>query len=193
MKITGYQIREGIKYWTLLRDAAAKQFPDSLFAFQGELKPKPTEIIASFESAEQSLADLQTLQQWYNTQVPVRIDSQRMTLAAAVKRVGGATRIEKFWKGAIANVKKDRYGTVETLRSAASRDKDSVYEERQVTQQDALKFAEKAARVAGAYRSAIAQGNTVTVNLEEFRGFNQQRVEELLGRLERTETAVGEE
>src|SRR5580698_4796879 len=101
MRVSGYAIREAIKQQERRRDAAANAFAGSLKKFPDENKEAPNQIMDAFAKAEISLAELQVAQMRYNLAVQVEI-GDKMSLAEAIKRVGGAGRIEKMWKSSIA-------------------------------------------------------------------------------------------
>jgi len=42
---TGYQIREAINRWSLRKTTIYKQFNESIWAFAGEEKQKPQEVV----------------------------------------------------------------------------------------------------------------------------------------------------
>lgn len=162
MKITGYKLKELVKRTEMVRDAVASLFDGSLHRFADEKdKDTPQNVVERFRKADLALAQVQTIQARYNLAVTVEVLGEKMALMEAVKRVGGAGRIEKMWRSA-SGEKKDRYG----YRDDLTRDKDSIRAERTLTQGQALELAQEAAKVAGALRAAIAEGNSVEVELD---------------------------
>ena len=161
MKVTGYKLREAIKEQELRRDTAARAFDGSLKKFAGEDKETPQAITDAFLAAETKVARLQTVQMRYNLAVEVSVGSDRMTLAEAIKRVGGTARVEKMWRS-VAGPKPDRYA----MRGDDSRDDDKIYAAPTVTTKEAMKAASAAAKRAGEYRAAIATGNATAVDFE---------------------------
>jgi hypothetical protein len=161
MKVTGFLLREAIRRWELRRDTAAKQFDEVLTKFPGEEKQSPSVIAEAFSKAEASIASLQAAQNRYNLFVLVDVFETKMTLCEAVKRVGGAGRLDKMWRTAVTG-KKDPYGRDNTTRQA-----DTVYAVRVVSPEDAMKRADKAAALAGAFRAAIAKGNCFELDTGE--------------------------
>lgn len=163
MKVTGVKIKEMIRIHELRRDAVVRQYEPALHAFKDEKKTHPKEIVAKYLDAERSIARLQTAQARYNLKIEVDVVGEKMTLAEAIKRVGGAGRAEKLWRTA-TGPKQDRY---------AYRGDDLVREEGKeraiptVTPDQALEFATEAARVAGAFRAAIATGNAREIEIED--------------------------
>lgn len=159
--ITGFALREAIKRFEMMRETSSKQWSDSLFVFENDKdKVSPDDLMKTYQGAERAVAALQTCQARYNIQVKVRVLSEEMTLAEAVKLVGGAGRMEKMWKSHATNTGGDRYS-----RSETSRSKDNEYAKRSISIKDALKRATEAAKYAGAVRAAIAEGNSTKVTL----------------------------
>lgn len=161
MKITGYKLREAIKMWELRRKMANDNFEKSLYAFDGEAKENVQTVIENFKHADQVIANLQTAQAKYNLYIDVSVLGEQMTLCEAVKRVGGAGRVEKLWRTA-ATDKKERYGYDRTL----VRNSDEVYAKRTISLHAAGEYAAKASKVAGALRAAIATANSKEVDIE---------------------------
>ena len=160
MKVTGYKLRETIRTWELRRKMAGDNFDKSLHAFEGEAKD-PYSVVRSFQHADEAVANLQTAQAMYNLSIKVEVLGEEMTLCEAVKRVGGAGRVEKLWRTA-ATDKKDRYGyDRELVRNA-----DEVRAKRTITLQQAGEMAAKAAKWAGALRAAIAVANSEEIEVE---------------------------
>ena len=158
MQITGFTIREAIKRWEMVRETSSKQWNDSQFVFEKDEKTSPDDLMKAYRDAERAVASLQTAQARFNIQTKVKVLGEEMTLAEAVKLVGGAGRVEKMWKSYAANTGSDRYSRVELSRS-----KENEYAKRAVSVKDCLKRATEAAKFAGALRAAIAEGNSVKV------------------------------
>ncbi len=162
MKVTGYQLREAIRRWSGVVDVTAKQFPDSIWGFDSdELDAKPKTIAAEYEEADLAIATLETAQQFYNQQIMVNVGGQRMTLSTAVKRVGGAGRLEKLWRNAATDSGRDRWSNRERTRS-----KDTEVATRSISAADCLAAARKASQFAGNLRAAIAMGNSKELEIE---------------------------
>ncbi len=155
MKINGFLIREAIRRWDLRRDAAANVFKQSLFRFSGEVKTSPIEIEARFVRAESATASLQTSQSRYNLLVMVVVFDMEITLSEAIKRIGGAGRLEKMWREAAAP-KRDSYSYE---RDIMERELDKERAAPTLTENEIMDRAHKAAAYAGALRAAIAAGN----------------------------------
>lgn len=165
MKVNGFLFRESIRRWELRRDTAINQFDDSLKKFPGEEKPHPTAIAAEFLKCESAIAKIQAAQARYNSSVEVPVVEEKMTLTEAVKRLGGAGRMEKLWRAAAgAGKKKETYG----FNDNDVRDPNQIRAARTISLDDALKEARRAAAYASALRAAIAKGNSTEVEAGEF-------------------------
>lgn len=165
MKVTGYQIREAIKRWTLRRDTASKQFNDSLWQFKGEDSDPnfvPSTIAEYFDVADMNIALLETLQQAYNLRISFEVGGNMMTLSTAVKRVGGAGRLDKMWRSAATSNGTDRWGS-----RTMTRQQGEIAATRMVATGTALELADKAAAYAGKLRAAIAMANATVVETSE--------------------------
>jgi hypothetical protein len=162
MKITGYQLREALKQQELRRDTAARAFNGSLKKFPDETKEEPGEVVTEFLDAENKIAQLQVAQMAYNLAVEVVVQNSTMSLAAAIKRIGGPARAEKMWRTA-AGPKPERY----SYRDDDTRNADVIVAKPTVTSAEALKLAQSSAKLAGAYRAAIATGNAKEVEIQD--------------------------
>ena len=166
MKVTGYILREALKRHELRREVAARTFDDSLKAFPGEVKDNPVDIVEQFLAAERATAALQTAQMRYNLAVKVNLhghgwDHTTMTLAEAIKLVGGEGRVEKMWRSAASPGKKDRYYSEDEI------DPSHIRAQPTMKPQEAVKLATEAGRRAGALRAAIATANATEVEIED--------------------------
>lgn len=168
IKVTGYSLRTAIKRWTIKRDSATHRFPTTLHKFKDEAKANPEDVAAEIEAAESAIARLQTAQVLYNAQVEVELGGKTMKLAEAVKRMGGATRMEKLWKGVAgldAQTARYRgssiYGETAPVRNAGQEVADKTLSPESAAQ----KAAESAAFVS-ALQEAIASGNGTKIELD---------------------------
>ena len=162
MKTTGYGLREAIKQAELRRDTAANAFNGSLKKFPDEQKETPQAIVEAFTKAERALVSLQVAQMRYNLSVQVEVNGEKMTLAEAIKRVGGAGRIEKMWKGAIAEpTKRNSY-----MDDVDERDATKVRATRTVPAAEAMKLATTSGKKSGSLRAAISVANGKEVEIE---------------------------
>lgn len=162
-KTDGYKLREAIKQWSLRKESAEKQFKGTLAKFEGEEKEAPTTVVEAFLTAETAIAQLQVAQMRYNLAIEVTVSGEKMTLGEAIKRVGAAGRIEKMWKTAIPTTGNNRYSVDDGL----TRDPNQVRASYVLGVKDLTKLAEKAGKVAGAFRAAIATGNATEVEIKD--------------------------
>lgn len=162
MKVTGHILKDAIKRAVMMRDTTASLFDGSVHAFEGEDKETPIAVADRFARWDVEVAKLQTAQTQYNMTVMVEVDGNTMTLCEAVKRVGGAGRFEKMWRS-VAGVKKDRYSYRD---ESLTRDPNEIRAKRQISQADALKLANAAARHAATLRAAIAKGNLTEIEMD---------------------------
>lgn len=161
MKVTGYVLREAIAEQVLRRDTANGAFNPSLRAFPGETKD-PRKVTEQLEAAERALAQLQVAQMRYNLLVTVEVGGEKITLAEAIKRVGGTGRIEKMWKGAIGEKTRNAY-----MDDGDTRDPNQVRAVRTIASDEAMNLARLAGKKAAAFRAAIATANGREVVIED--------------------------
>lgn len=162
MQVTGIQLREAIKRWNLRRDAAAAQFSESLWQFAtDENLSKPGDLMAAMQKAEAAIARLQVAQTRYNLAVKVEVQQWNMTLCEAVKQVGGAGRMQKMWRCAALDKGRESYSYRDMTRKT-----DEIRAQRQISVKEALAEASRTAVLAGAFRNAIAVGNTTEIKVE---------------------------
>lgn len=161
VKATGYKLREEIRRFELQRDIAVNLFKDSLYVFEGESKADPLSMMQKFRDAEFAVVTFQEAQQRYNLKVIIDVQGKKISLALAVKMLGGAGRAAKIWREAVAE-KEDRH----SYRNALERSKDTEVAKRVVRYDAAMKEANKADAYAGALRAAIATGNATEIEIE---------------------------
>jgi hypothetical protein len=162
MQITGYKLQHAIREAEHMKNLAASQWDDSLYAFADDEKTGPAEVMGEYRVQEERLCYLQEAQARYNLRVTVDILGSRLTLCRAIKLVGGAGRAEKMWRAAASGEKKDRY----SLRSELTRNKDEDRARRTISVKDASNKAKTSARYAASLREAIQVGNATAVEIE---------------------------
>jgi len=162
MRVTGYQIREAINRWSIRKTVIHKQFNESVWAFQGEEKQKPQEIVELMAQANRTWARLKEIQQFYNRTVTLTHGGQSISLCLAVQMLPGLGQIEKMYRDASTNTRWDRYSSYDCQHS---RSKDSEYATRQITMKDALAKVEESSRSASSLRNAIARANTQEIEI----------------------------
>lgn len=156
--------RDALRRWGLRLEVAAKQFDGSLHNFAGETKITPSEVVTNMMVAEDSIARLQVGQARYNLAVTVKVgrgaEGKVMTLTEAVKRVGGAGRIEKFWRTACTE-DRDPYGHNLTRTTGSESAK------RVVPISEAVELAVSATGYAESLRAAINRGNDTELDIAD--------------------------
>ena len=150
MKTNGYKLRDALKYQVMRRDAATQEFNSSLKIFPGEQKDTPQQIVQELLLSEKAISELQVAQIRYNLAVIVNVLGESMTLADAIKRVGGIARAEKLWR----TVTPEKRGLWDD-----EIDPSKTRSEPTISPKEALKLAQGAAKHSGAFRAAIAAGN----------------------------------
>lgn len=161
MEVNGFQIREALKRWERRKKTADSLFKETLWSFEDAGKaPDSRKVAEEYKRSDLAVARLQELQQKFNSQVNLDVLGQKMTMALAIKILGGAGRLEKMWSGAVTDQGGDRYYRRENSRKA-----DDIYACRTVSQEDCAKLADEAAHFSSALRNAIAVGNTQKVSI----------------------------
>src|SRR5208283_3352957 len=162
MKVNGYRLQHALRELEHAREVAASQFADNVLQFKSAENPLDIrQVFARFTTLEKKIAETQTAQTQYNLNVQVNVMGKEMPLLQAVKLVGGAGRAEKMWRDTVKGKKNDRYGF-----QADQRQKDTEYAVLSVAQDEALKHAQQASRIASALREAIQVGNATEVEVE---------------------------
>jgi hypothetical protein len=161
MNINGYKIQHTLRELQHEREIIVSQFGSSLFSFEGETKAKPIELSNKYKACEKKIARLQTLQAEYNLKIQVVVQGEEMSLSEAIKRVGGAGRIEKLWRSSAKDAGLDRFE-----RRERSRNKDEIYSQRTASVDECISQAKTAAKEASALREAIQVGNAQEWELE---------------------------
>ena len=161
MEVTGYDLKEAVRRYTLRRETAASQFNDSLRKFPDEDKATPDEVVKRIRDAEEAIATLQVAQARYNLIVRVEVPNRgRVPLLECIKRIGGLGRIEKTWRSA-ATVKERSL-----FDSERTREPGVVTQERQISFDDASFRTEQIDRELATLRVLISTGNAQKVDIE---------------------------
>lgn len=160
MKTTGYQLQLRIKNLKRDVEAYSTMFENGKTKFEGEDKMIASEAYTKFRQAEDDLALTQSAQAVYNAAVKVTVQGKEMSLARAIKLLGGAGRGEAMWRSIVAP-KKDRYMREES----SSKDNDKVYATPTYTMKQAMEEALKASKLAEALRQAIQEANAKEVEI----------------------------
>ena len=170
MQVTGTKIAEALLLWNSRKSAAATKFQNSLWAYPGEVKPKPEDVALEYQHAETMISRLQSIQEHYNTCVTVTVAScvageasQTMSLARAITAIGCYARMHKLWQTAAGS---NQLSTLRTFGAyGAARKADDVLPVRAVEEANCFTYAEHALRVQSEYRIAIRNGNAVLVDV----------------------------
>lgn len=164
--VTGYKLREAIRVREMERSVLNGQFKDSLTQFADDSKGNPKNIAEQLRKNEEDIATLQVAQDLYNLRVLVKIQGKQISLAEAVARIGGVGRLKDLWHD-VANVTADGGGRRRYYDSPLSRDPSQERAKAMITPQEALKEAVSAAKIAAAYRAAIAEGNNQEIDIPD--------------------------
>ena len=154
MIVTGYKIREAVRRWTTLQAVSAKMFPETIYAFDGDIKDTPLEMDGAFWKASLAIAELQEAQQRYNASVVVKVGNEEMTLSKAIKLVAFAGQRSKQWRTAASETGRNRFH-----ERVLTRSKEDEVARRQCTIKDCLSEQERIDRYLSDLRTAIAVGN----------------------------------
>lgn len=167
MKVTGHKLREAIKEWELRRDAAVELFDGSLAKFDDETKETPDEVMNNITSAEKAIARLQTVQIAYNLSISVDLGDEKVSLAEAVKRIGGAERTERMWRNAMRVVAPARSHVRNRLMYGGAVAQSEEVARFTITQTQARDATSAASKYANKLRSAIAVANATEVDVTD--------------------------
>jgi len=163
MKITGYKIREKLNELKLDKDLMASGFNDSLYVFEGEEKENPWELATQLQSLEYKIAALQMSQTEYNLRVQVRVAGELMTLCEAIKRRGGASRMESLWRRTSDGLSGSIGGRY--FQDDRIKDTDKIYATPSMSSTEVAEEVKLAAKYVAAIGAAIAEGNTEEIDI----------------------------
>ncbi len=158
--ITGHALRFAVSTWELRRDTADQEFTRSLLKFHDEDKPSPFDVMDRRMGADMAIAKIQEVQAKYNLAIQVNVRGAPMSLALAVKLLGGAGRTARLWKAAMESQASERYG------DTGVRATDKIYAVKTVSTDVAMAKIQSSAEYVGALKAAIAEGNAVPMDLE---------------------------
>jgi DNA-binding protein YbaB len=166
MKVTGIILQERKRELKNLIKVLTAQFGDSLFAFKGEEKESPQDIMEKLQEAELKFVQIELALAAYNGIVEVAVPNifpdGKMTLMALVKMAGPWGRIEKMWREATISDGTDRW----SRGPQSSRSKDMEFAEKKINPMEALVKSSEAAKKNSMIRAKIAEGNSVLVELD---------------------------
>ena len=95
MKINGYSLRTAIRNCETERDASVAVLSQSLRGHEG---PTTEDLMVKIEVSEKRIARLQAFQTRYNLEVVIDMGSEKISMAEAVKRIGGIERVSAHWR-----------------------------------------------------------------------------------------------
>ncbi len=127
MKVNGYALRTAIRNRETERDGAIAALSQSL---RGQEGPTPEELMAKIEACEKNIACLQAFQSRYNLEIKIPVGVDTITMAEAVKRIGGIERVSAHWRNlmnqcsstamAASIIKFDTNAAIEKAKKAAT-------------------------------------------------------------------------
>lgn len=167
MLTNGNKIREAIARWELKKEIRIKEFDKSFTAKSEDIaagrNKAPSAIMNELRECEDAIAVLETIQATYNINTKVKVSyngtQTSMTLTEAVKRIGGASRVEGMWK-------KQAKADADPWESHRQAYPDRSYPVRTMALDEVLNMTTKAGNYAGALRSAIAEGNVRELDVD---------------------------
>ena len=162
MRVTGYKVREKLDELKLDKDLLASRFNDSLYIFEGEEKEDARTLGEQLRSLEYKIAALQMSQTEYNLRVQVRVAGELMTLCEAIKRRGGASRMESLWRRTADGLSGGIGGRYYDDRI---KDVDKIYATPSMSSTDVSEQVKLAAKYVAAIGAAIAEGNTEEIDI----------------------------
>jgi hypothetical protein len=162
IEVTGNQLRELLRFWHSKLDVIASLFDENSYHFEEEEFVSPLSIAEEFDEAERAIAELECAQQEFNLFTSVTVQGNDMKLAEAIKRVGSVSRIAKMFKNLASGKKAERW---ERMREQ-ERSKDSEYAKPTVIKQREMLEFSKYNKLASAFRTAIAEGNSKKRTME---------------------------
>lgn len=165
MPVTGYGLKAQRQALELDLTTLFDELSNALYAFKTDVKRPMAAVSADIAAKQKELCKLETLQAQYNLAVKVDVEGETISLMEAVKRVGGAVKLEQAWR-AVATPKKDSYAP----EHQTERSFDREFAGRTVTTEDAKGHTVAAARYASAVKAAVALGNATEIELDTPRG-----------------------
>lgn len=165
MKVNGHRLRQRINECESVKAVLSAKFTDAKSKFPDEEKAALTDIARQFEACDIRIARLQDIQTRYNLHVMVTVHGQTFSLREAVARLGGAGRLEKMWRSVATPSARDRYSY-----NSDTRDPNQIVSAPTMNSDDALDYLKRASRFASDLRSAIANANTIEIDVRDLPG-----------------------
>ncbi len=148
MKINGYTLRTAIRNRETERDGAIALLSQSL---RGQGGFSTEELMVKIETCEKNIASLQAFQSRYNLEVVVAVGVEKISMAEAVKRIGGIERVSAHWRSLMSQ------SSIETA-SVMQGKFDSAL---------AIEKAKKSATEASTLRGRMSAANSVEIEIPE--------------------------
>ncbi len=165
---TGFQIQDAIRKWKQARDILTTNFQATLFDFPDSERATPKQLMDRIERAERAMAELQTLQQAYSLKVKVELNKEFISLALAVKLLGGYTRANTAWlKAAKGETGTDKYSRYAARNTVTVKKEGETHQIKRVSDDDALNESQRTMLLVNLLRAAIAKGNTEVIEVTD--------------------------
>ena len=156
-------IQEALSTWIQRKDFLSKRFKRALWQFEGDDLGNVSVLADEFRVADLTVAHLQNLQDTYNGGIKVNVDSEDMTLADAIKQIGGSGRMAKMWREAADSTGTERHYGGEDM----TRKMDEISKERTISVKDCMDQAEIYSSLLSKFRIAIREGNQTQVDFPD--------------------------
>lgn len=147
MKINGYTLRTAIRNRETERDTYIAGLAAAL---QGSGSSSPEELLEKVEKCEKAIAKLQAFQTEYNLTVSFKVGEEEISMAEAVKRIGGIERVSQHWRN-LMSMKQLTGVAVSTKFNA----------------EDAMTKAKKIAAEASTLRGYMSMANNTEIDIPE--------------------------
>lgn len=149
MKINGYTLRTAIRAREAERDGAVALLSQSL---QGQVSSSPEELMLKIENCEKSIASLQAFQSRYNLEVMIAVGVESISMAEAVKRIGGIERVSAHWRNLMSQSSQVSSASVSAGKFDAN---------------IAIEKAKKAATEASSLRGRMSAANSTEIEIPD--------------------------
>ncbi len=162
--VTGSEIAEALVLQCARKDFLSARFKKSIFQFTDQIEQDPEETMQEFIAADAAVAGLQALQDAYNLEVNVSVGGEVMSLALAIKTIGGLGRQAKMWKEASAAIPgESRFYSADI---SIVRKEGETVAQRQIPVLRCQQHLESAMSLQSLFRIAIRQGNQVVKTMD---------------------------
>lgn len=149
MKISGYTLRTAIRNRETERDGAIAALAQSL---RGQEGPTTEELMDKIEVCEKTIAKLQAFQTRYNLEIQIPAGEENISMAEAVKRIGGIERLSAHWRNMMTTASST------TMAAAAIKFDTNL----------AIQKSKQFATEASTLRGRMSAANSVEIELSDF-------------------------